>query len=396
LPRGLTAVLVILGVAALVLALVVTVVGPAVAGTLRDLAVSNPSMMRFGPVADIVKSGLGSTLTEPAGTDATAVRFTVPEGASASAVARALEDQRLVTDDLAIVYLIVTGGLSDRIAAGNYSLSPSMTPEQVVARLEQPPDAVAVVALREGLRLEQIAAYLQTLGLEMDVADFYRLAGDPPASLRNDYEFLATLPEGRSLEGYLGAGTFQVYPDIKPEALLRKLLDQWAETVGMGPIRAAEAQGRDFYQVLALASIVEQEAAVDKERPLIAGVYESRIAKDMLLNADPTVIYAWDSIQLRGLPLEKWPDYSFWNPVGKPLATVEVPEDLAGFQTYLDRGRIPGPIDSPSLASIQAALGPNTKAGYLYFVAKNDGSRTHAFAKTLKEHEANLAKYGYK
>jgi UPF0755 protein len=164
----------------------------------------------------------------------------------------------------------------------------------------------------------------------------------------------------------------------------------------MGPIRAAEAQGRDFYQVLALASIVEQEAAVDKERPLIAGVYESRIAKDMLLNADPTVIYAWDSIQLRGLPLEKWPDYSFWNPVGKPLATVEVPEDLAGFQTYLDRGMIPGPIDSPSNASIQAALGPNTKAGYLYFVAKNDGSRTHAFAKTLKEHEANLAKYGYK
>ena len=395
-PHGLTAVLVILGVAVLVLALAVTVVGPAVAGTLRDLAVSNPSMMRFGPVADIVKSGLGSTLTEPAGTDATAVRFTVPEGASASAVARALEDQRLVTDDLAIVYLIVTGGLSDRIAAGNYSLSPSMTPEQVVARLEAPPDAVVAVALREGLRIEQIAAYLQTVGLNMDVAEFYRLASDPPASLRTDYDFLATLPQGRSLEGYLGAGTFQVYPDITPEALLRKLLDQWAETVGMGPIRAAEAQERDFYEVLALASIVDTEAAVDEERPLIAGVYANRIAKDMLLNADPTVIYAWDSMQLRDLPFEKWPDYSFWNLVGKPLATVEVPEDLAGFQTYLKRGMIPGPINSPSLASIQAALEPDTKAGYLYFVAKRDGSRTHAFAKTLKQHEANLAKYGYK
>ena len=395
-PHGLTAVLVILGVAALVLALAVTVVGPAVAGTLRDLAVSNPSMMRFGPVADIVKSGLGPTLTEPAGSDATTVKFTVPEGASAAAVARALEDQGLVKDDLAVMYLIVTGGLSDRIAAGNYSLSPSMTPEQVVARLEAPPDAVVAVALREGLRIEQIAAYLQTVGLNMDVAEFYRLASDPPASLRTDYDFLATLPQGRSLEGYLGAGTFQVYPDITPEALLRKLLDQWAETVGMGPIRAAEAQERDFYEVLALASIVDTEAAVDEERPLIAGVYANRIAKDMLLNADPTVIYAWDSMQLRDLPFEKWPDYSFWNLVGKPLATVEVPEDLAGFQTYLKRGMIPGPINSPSLASIQAALEPDTKAGYLYFVAKKDGSRTHAFAKTLKQHEANLAKYGYK
>jgi UPF0755 protein len=324
------------------------------------------------------------------------VRFGVPEGATAADVARALEDAGLVQDDLAVMYLIVTGGLSDRIAAGNYSLSPSMTPEQIVARLEQPPDVVVVVALREGLRIEQIAAYLQTLDLDMDVAEFYRLAGDPPAGLRDDYPFLSTLPERRSLEGYLGAGTFQVYPDVTPETLLRRLLDQWEASVGMGPIRSAESAGRDFHEILILASLVEQEAAVDEERPLIAGVYANRLKKEMLLNADPTVIYAWDTVKLRDLAFEKWPEYSFWNPIGKPLATVELPEDLAGYQTYTRKGLIPGPIATPSLASIQAALTPNTKTGYLYFVAKGDGSRTHAFAKTLEEHEANLEKYGYR
>jgi UPF0755 protein len=252
------------------------------------------------------------------------------------------------------------------------------------------------VALRPGLRIEQISAYLQTLDLDLNVEEFQRLATNPPDSLRADYPFLSTLPDGRSLEGYLAAGTYQVYRDVTAEQLIRMLLDEWGATVGEIPIRTAESTGRDFYAVLALASIVEHETAVAEEGPLIAGVYVSRLSQEMLLNADPTVIYAWDTVKLRALPFSQWRDYSFWNVVGKPLATVKLPADLAGLQTYTRRGMVPGPICTPSLASIRAALSPDTEAGYLYFVAKGDGSRTHAFAKTLAEHEANLAKYGYK
>jgi len=98
LTRALTAVLLIVGVAALITAIGVTLIAPAVTGAIRDLARSNPSMMRFGPVADIVKSDLGSALNEPAGTDTTAVRFRVADGVAASDVARALEDAGLVRD----------------------------------------------------------------------------------------------------------------------------------------------------------------------------------------------------------------------------------------------------------------------------------------------------------
>ena len=77
------------------------------------------------------------------------------------------------------------------------------------------------------------------------------------------------------------------------------------------------------------------------------------------------------------------------------LAGVNVPSDLSGYDTYTNKGLMPGPIDTPSLSSIDAALNPDTKAGYLYFVAKNDGSGTSAFAKTQADHIKNLKKYGY-
>jgi UPF0755 protein len=135
---------------------------------------------------------------------------------------------------------------------------------------------------------------------------------------------------------------------------------------------------------------------VDSERPLIAGVYANRLARGMLLNADPTVFYANDTMQLRQLPFDQWPGYAFGVPIKTPLASFQVSPDLAGYQTYQHVGMIPGPICSPTLASIEAALHPDTATGYLYFVAKNDGSTTHAFARTYAQHLANLRKYGYK
>jgi UPF0755 protein len=159
-------------------------------------------------------------------------------------------------------------------------------------------------------------------------------------------------------------------------------------------------RGMSFYQVLALASIVEREAVLDEERPLIAGVYQNRIdgipgIKNKILNADPTVFYAWDTMQLGAMDFDQWKTYKFWAPPGVPLRDIKVPEALLGYQTYTQPGLIPGPIATPTLASIDAALHPDTADKYIYFLAIPDGGGKHVFAKTAKEHEANKKKYGY-
>jgi UPF0755 protein len=273
-------------------------------------------------------------------------------------------------------------------------LRKNMSPEQIVDRLALPPEQTVQVGLREGLRLEQITAYLQTLGLDMNVKDFYDLATKPSAALRKDYPFLSTLPAGRSLEGYLGSGTFEVYNDVTADKLIRTLLDQWKKQVGDAPAAAAK-EGRNFYSVLSLASIVERETTLPAERATIAGVYRKRLDRGMLLQSDPTVFYGHDSTQLAQLQLTDWPSYVFWKPPGRPLKQIDLAGALAGYQTYQHAGLIPGPICTPTVDSIRAALNPDTSGGYLYFVAIPNGGGAHAFARTYDEHLANLKKYGY-
>jgi hypothetical protein len=98
--------------------------------------------------------------------------------------------------------------------------------------------------------------------------------------------------------------------------------------------------------------------------------------------------------QLAKIPIAKWVDYTFWAPANGKLEGVTIPNDLLGYDTYTSKGLMPGPICTPSLASIDAALNPDTKDHYLFFLAKHDGTDTTAFAKTQAEHEANIRKYG--
>jgi UPF0755 protein len=151
---------------------------------------------------------------------------------------------------------------------------------------------------------------------------------------------------------------------------------------------------------MALASIVEREAVLDDERPLIAGVYQNRIdgiegVTTRLLNADPTVFYAIDTMELDALAFDEWQRYTFWAPPGVALAEVSVPNALQGFQTYQTPGLIPWPACTPSLPSIDSALEPDTTDAYTYFLAIPDGAGAHAFAKTKAEHDANRKRYGY-
>jgi UPF0755 protein len=386
--------------AAIVLVALITVLRPVVKGAVVDWAADNPGALGISFVAEMVREDLGDKLTAPASADTTQVAFQVGSGESAESIAERLEERGFLADRRAFVLIAVDRGLADRLKTGDFILRKSMTPDQLVTALLNPPaDPYVDIDLRTGLRLEQITAKLETIeGLTMNPADFYEMAEHPTPELLADYPWL-DLPEGASLEGYLWPATFRVLPDTTPEELIRLMLDRFKKAVG-DKMAVPTERGLTFYKILTLASLVEKEAILEDEKPLIAGVYQNRLdGKNghKLLEADPTVIYANDSVELSKLPIDEWKGYLFGKPPeGVALRDVQLPPELEGYNTYRVGGLPPGPLATPTLSSIEAALNPDTEDGYVFFVAKNDGSHGHAFARTLAEHEANLRQYGYR
>ena len=375
------------------------VLGPAVTGLFED----NPGIIRVPIVADLLRAELGDRLAAPAGSDDTSVKFTILEGQTIDEIEENLVDAGLLADTLAFKYLVVSDRVDQLIQAGPYSMTALMSPRDVVERLAgspDPPTPVTTLALRPGLRIEQIVAYLQLqadeVGLELNPREFRDLALEPQPELRDEYSFLARAPKGNSLEGFLAGGVYEVPLDISADEFLRLLLDQWRENSG-DLVAQARKKGVDFYDALTIASLVEREAKVDKDRGRIAGVYWNRLNPRVngqtagLMQADPTVVYASNTMDLEEISVAKWPEYLFWDTLGVDLNTVDVPRPLASHQTYQNDGLPDWPIATPTRASIEAALSPNTKKKLLFFYAC-PGSDVHKFAKTLAQHSAIIRK----
>jgi UPF0755 protein len=394
--------------AALVLIVLLTALRPLVRAGVVGWAWDNTSAItRFPFIADLVEEDLGDALTAPAGSDPTESVFVVNPGDRIEDLAPRLLEGGYVASERAFLYIGLTTGLNDDLTSGSFLLRKDMTPEEVTQALIVAHVVVTTVDItfREGLRIEQMTALLQTKSTGIDPREFYELAKDPPEELLADFEWLK-LPKGASLEGFLYPDTYEVVtasngsttPITDADALVRLLLNRFHEKVGDDRMNVPEARGMTFYQVVTLASIVEHEAIVQDERALIAGVYQNRLdglgGRAKILNADPTVTYAADTMALAKIPFEEWQTYFFWKVPPSPLAEFKVDKALQGYQTYQVGGLIPGPISTPSLESIDAALQPDTKDGFFYFVAIPD-KQTHAFAKTLAQHNANLHKYGY-
>ena len=385
--------------AAIMLVLLGTVLRPLSRSIVVGLVDANPGALAMPFVADFVREDLGDDLTAPASSDPTQVDFTVTAGETASGIAGRLVDGGLLRDARAFLLIAIERDVAGALDAGTFLLRRNLTPDQLVGTLLEAKDPSITIQLRTGLRLEQMTAYLEArpdeiATLQLEAADFLALVRKPPAALLADYPWLE-LPKGATLEGYLAGGAYRILPDTSAEELVRKMLDRFNEQVGPTRIQAAADGGRSLHEVVTLASLVERESPLDAERPLVAGVYQNRVARKMLLNADPTVIWGVDLLALEDLGLARWPEYSFWNVPKEPLASIEFPASIAGYQTYRSRGMIPGPISTPTVTSIEAALAPDTTQGYLYFVAIPGGNGRHDFSKTYEEHLQKLREYGY-
>ncbi len=236
-----------------------------------------------------------------------------------------------------------------------------------VAAAEATP--VVKITVPEGWRTEQIAEEAEKQGLQGSG----QAVIDAVARVSNDeYEFLKDRPAGASLEGYLFPNT---YDTASGGDLVYYMLDTFDAQFTPEMRQRAEEMNLTIRQVVTLASIVEREAVVDEERPIIAAVYLNRLEPGIPLDADPTVQYAI------GKPGDWWP-----KPTEKDLY-VDSP-----YNTYAGPGLPPGPISNPSIKSIFAVLNP-APVDYLYFVAKQDGSNEHVFAVTAEEQQANVCRY---
>lgn len=285
----------------------------------------------------------------------------IPRGTGVGEIRGILARQHLLADDLRFLMLATLTGRAGHLRAGEYRIPAHATPLQILRLLEQGSIIREKVTIPEGLSIEQIAVLLAKDSW-IDVQRFI--------SLTRDRDFIRTLEiDQSSLEGYLFPDTYQLSRcDVTEEDILRMMTRRfkivWQE------VSAGGKPPMSRHQIVTLASIVEKETGVETERPLIAGVFLNRLARNMRLQSDPTVIYGIEDFD--------------GDLTGKHLR-LETP-----YNTYVIDGLPPGPICSPGQEAMEAVLQP-ADSPYLFFVSKND--RTHHFSSTLNEHNQAVFKY---
>lgn len=286
---------------------------------------------------------------------------------TASIISRLQEDGLIADQGLFRDYLIYTG-TDTQLQAGDFYLWAGMPAVEIAQNLLDGTPLYVTVSILPGWRLEEIANSMPTTGLAITPEEFIQAAN----RRYNALKIMQEVPLGVSLEGLFPPGSYEVERTLDAENLTRFLLEQRDESITREIRGGLEQQGLSLYEGLILASIVQREAVIPEEMPLIASVFLNRLEISMKLETDPTVQYAlgYNSAQ------DSW-----WT---NPLSLVDLEVD-SPFNTYRFPGLPPTPIANPSIAALQAVAFP-AQSPYYYFRAACDGSGRHNFSETIQEH----------
>jgi UPF0755 protein len=282
-----------------------------------------------------------------------------------------LWEAELIPDPAALrVYLQYTG-LDTRLQPGNYRLSPALSPVEIALALQDASSTTVIFPILPGWRLEEIAAALPTSGLQITPEEFLQAAFNPDPW----HPLILELPAGASLEGFMYPGVYEISRQAALVEIISLFLERFDTQVKADLRQGFERQGLNLYEAVTLASIVEREAVIDEEKPLIASVFLNRLAEGGRLDADPTVQYAL------GFDAQR---QSWWR---SPLSLEDLQVN-SRYNTYLHAGLPPGPIASPTIESLRAVAFP-AQTPYFYFRAACDDSGRHVFAESFQEHLNN-------
>ncbi|MFQ6110411.1 MAG: endolytic transglycosylase MltG [Nitrospinota bacterium] len=298
----------------------------------------------------------------PASQDAEPRLVTIPSGSSLRQIAAILERERIIRAPALFRWLAYYRGVDRSLKAGEYRLSARMSPEEILRELSEGHVVEHSVTIPEGSDIRAIARTLEDRGMAR---------AEEVMELAFSLAFARSLGvEASSLEGYLFPDTYRFPKGVEAGRILAKMVSTLKRAYTPAMAERAKALGLSRHEVLTLASLIEKETSLDKERPLVSAVYHNRLRRGMRLQSDPTVIYAIED---------------FDGNLTKEHLAIDSP-----YNTYLYPGLPPGPITNPGLSSIRAALYP-ARVDYLYFVSRKDGS--HHFSRTLAEHNAAVARY---
>jgi UPF0755 protein len=301
--------------------------------------------------------------TRPASQDSRSITFEVQPGMTLKQVALELFNQRLIHSPSAFQAIAYIQDKEKQIMAGEFSLSPSMLPTEIILRLTSGETILYSLTIPEGYRITEIASLLETQGLAN--SEVFILQTQDKNLIKS-----MDIPTD-SLEGYLFPETYYLSKLTPENKIVQKMVNTFKEKV-LKPqlLKSTKESPLSLHEIITLASLIEKETGLDSERKLISSVFHNRLRKNMRLQTDPTVIYA----------IEK-----FDGNIRKRDLRIDSP-----YNTYRYKGLPPGPISSPGIKSIEAAISP-IKSKHLYFVSRQDGS--HHFSNTLVEHNRAVKKY---
>ncbi|GAA3407992.1 endolytic transglycosylase MltG [Paenibacillus hodogayensis] len=331
----------------------------------------------------LVLAGIGTAMyatyaMKPTEADGKEVRFTVPSGYGSGRIANILEQNGLIRDARVFRYYLIYKKEGGRFKAGEYAMTPGMELDEIIDTLNAggtTREEGLRFTIPEGMTVLQIADKLEELPGGFDREAFLAYA-------ENKQEFASVkwasdIPDDarlrHRLEGYLFPETYEMKLESTAPDIVKRMVAELDKKLARLPADwpdMLKQRGLTFHQLLTVASLIEREVVHDEERPLVASVIYNRMKIGMKLQIDATIQYVLDK------PKEKLYE--------KDLL-IDSP-----YNTYKISGLPPGPIASPSLQSIEAALYPQ-ETNYLFYVTKGDGSQKHAFAETYDQHLKNKA-----
>lgn len=285
----------------------------------------------------------------------------IPSGSSVLAIGRALESAGVVRSRYA--FDLLRWVRRGRLKAGEYRFDHPAPATEIYARIVRGDVYTRTLIVPEGSNVFDIAARVELAGL--GARDKFLAAAASQTALVSDLD-----PGATSLEGYLFPDTYKFSPTFTAEQMVATMVHRFRQEAALLGL------SQNVHRVVTIASLVERETAVDSERPLVASVFTNRLAQNMPLRTDPSVIYG---LELAG----RWRGTIYASDL-----TRNTP-----YNTYLHTGLPPGPVANPGVASLRAAMDP-AKTDYLYFVAAGTNAQGHSlFAATLDEHNHNVALY---